>query len=487
MKKAGLVLLFVLFACLVGFAQEPAELDVSKNATLPYAHLYQVFQSFGNKQVAPHVRLITKIKSKSPDIAVSDIILYIDSKNGRIPVKIDKKGLFDFPCNEGLLEENPAVIANQPKGSLDLLALVTFEKQAGKKEEIKYSEVMLPITLGLHLQQQAGEAGKNAEGLYFKFTGKADPGKHLVINSKDGDLILRPDDNGLMLVPFKPKFFIEDPLVLFPKAGASFFDFKFSATKEGKKRSVREKEDLSKEKQDKINEDLSNWFTYYYLHPQPGLISVMLQKMESSEMLKDANAQSPVVGFFSVLFQKNEDITLGILQDSLELNYRLRHLLWTAFWLADTSSVKKHFKTIQNNCGNMDQIRIETLLSKKPFKIEKKDIEAPSELDMLWGAFFASGEGKYVERIISVLPWAKEDDIEKLIVGGAANWSLASNSTQHPKVLEICKEEGKEATGVLKDLLEKIIAEAEGKQPESDRSQEIIEKLKKISKDSVTP
>jgi hypothetical protein len=46
-------------------------------------------------------------------------------------------------------------------------------------------------------------------------------------------------------------------------------------------------------------------------------------------------------------------------------------------------------------------------------------------LDALWGRYFATGSSAPVERIAEALPWSEvKGDVGRLLVGGAAKWSL---------------------------------------------------------------
>ena len=83
-------------------------------------------------------------------------------------------------------------------------------------------------------------------------------------------------------------------------------------------------------------------------------------------------------------------------------------------------------------------------------------------LDALWGNFMATGDNAPVVRIISALPWIHvRGDVPRLLVGGAARWSLISNAIQHQPVMAVCRRElasqPKEVEGVLRE----VIAEAE--------------------------
>jgi len=91
-----------------------------------------------------------------------------------------------------------------------------------------------------------------------------------------------------------------------------------------------------------------------------------------------------------------------------------------------------------------------------------KTISDPSVLDLLWGRFFGSGDERCVQRIISVLPWLQDrSNATKMLVGGAAQWSLTSNAMQHQRVMEICRREVATQPDEIKMVLREIIHRAE--------------------------
>jgi hypothetical protein len=84
-------------------------------------------------------------------------------------------------------------------------------------------------------------------------------------------------------------------------------------------------------------------------------------------------------------------------------------------------------------------------------------------LDLLWGAFFATGRPEYIARIIECLPWTLKNPQENALefaIGRAAEWSLQANARKHPRILAICKSELEKQTGDTRQLLSKLILEA---------------------------
>ena len=64
--------------------------------------------------------VVLRMEPAATNIATTNVILYIDAKAGKIPVKIESDGAFTVPMNNDLLAENPWLITNQPRGSMKL-------------------------------------------------------------------------------------------------------------------------------------------------------------------------------------------------------------------------------------------------------------------------------------------------------------------------------------------------------------------------------
>ena len=85
-------------------------------------------------------------------------------------------------------------------------------------------------------------------------------------------------------------------------------------------------------------------------------------------------------------------------------------------------------------------------------------VEEGRTLDMLWGYYLATGAYQPVQRILSALPWADDkNDMEKLLVGSMAKWTLASNAAKNQGLLEMYKTEAKLAPEKLAKPLKEVI------------------------------
>lgn len=87
--------------------------------------------------------------------------------------------------------------------------------------------------------------------------------------------------------------------------------------------------------------------------------------------------------------------------------------------------------------------------------------QGPWVLDALWGNFMATGNAEPVARIMEALPWLDaKGEARKLLVAGAARWSLTSYAKQHKKVMAICESEIKTQPPAVQVKLKSVISGA---------------------------
>ena len=91
------------------------------NAIIPYkamADLYQIASSADQSKLMVQVFIASTNKA----VRATNILLTIQSASqGKIPVTVSTNGrIIDFPHRQELVRENPSILANQPKGTLNL-------------------------------------------------------------------------------------------------------------------------------------------------------------------------------------------------------------------------------------------------------------------------------------------------------------------------------------------------------------------------------
>lgn len=184
--------------------------------------------------------------------------------------------------------------------------------------------------------------------------------------------------------------------------------------------------------------DASQWSTFYYQKPEPNRLPDFIKYMSKSGVLDNRNALPPIFGFLSGAFRNNPSKVASWIDQLSSLKEQHLGVVILGLWYAALPESQKMTYAILNKHPKLKP-NFEFLYNGAPMTIEQISLEqGPWVLDALWGKFMATGDSAPVERIISALPWADvKGDIDRLLVGGAARWSLTSNAIQHKQVLSV--------------------------------------------------
>jgi hypothetical protein len=214
-------------------------------------------------------------------------------------------------------------------------------------------------------------------------------------------------------------------------------------------------------------------FPTYYLQPWPEKVESYLQLMDEQDAANVQKSYGSVVGFMAELFRQHPEKTqqwLGSLRFSRNTQTALVHALWMAGRQDDAKSAALAYQWSEQQISALESAirRIPDISALSP--------DTGNELDMLWGAFFASGNKAYVERILLAYharasnPNIDTKDIflvartmgarlkhpaavdeiknlrkrypddqaaQALILAATALWALGANARQYERVLEI--------------------------------------------------
>jgi hypothetical protein len=212
----------------------------------------------------------------------------------------------------------------------------------------------------------------------------------------------------------------------------------------------------------KSPEEVSKWMTHYYEHPNVNKVYDAIEYMSNSDMLAHKKSHAPTFGFLSGIFQTNKEKTKTLVDKFYFLKKMPKDILINGIWYANLPKSKDIvYQILEKNSKLKDSF--DYLYKESPVNVVNIPFEkGPWVLDALWGYFMSTGKKEPVVRVIEVLKWSDaKDDIDKLVVGVAAKWSLTSNAIQHKKVLNICKEEIKKQPKDIGKKLEEIIKLAE--------------------------
>lgn len=208
---------------------------------------------------------------------------------------------------------------------------------------------------------------------------------------------------------------------------------------------------------------LSAWMTFYYMHPQPELMVQALLFADKQGLLT-GDAAAPMQAFSSRVFAQNPDKVKDWFTQLGQLSETGKTLVITSIWWSNTKEGKELLDSITAQLPDKPKAEFKKQIDKSPPEVDKMEIESPDVLDMLWACYSATGDERYVKRLLSVLAWSGTDskDLPKMLIVSAARWSLMSNLEQHPKVKEIC-DSVKKQDADLKPYIEKLEEEQAAK------------------------
>ena len=195
----------------------PAQPQSPTNAFGPYNRLDDIFQPISAVDPAK-LQIHVFISSTNKSVHPSDIRLTIHSATqGLIPVPVKTNGqIVNFPDTKELRRENPAIIANQPKGSLYLF----FTIQIPPSDDLTFPYRRLGDSvaeMNKSIRAQAGWAlsllAPKVQGVIFLFP-RSSAGKATVeIDSAAGRKQYTADKHGVIKLKLANPLLAENPQV----------------------------------------------------------------------------------------------------------------------------------------------------------------------------------------------------------------------------------------------------------------------------------
>lgn len=210
------------------------------------------------------------------------------------------------------------------------------------------------------------------------------------------------------------------------------------------------------------------WINGYRHKPEPEHLPVAIQALSKYGAFRDPESCGVYVGFVSGVIGANPELAGDLIAKSFPINPEdhwvmvraiansglphWKHLLAEHAYRMPTRRVMIA-KYLDGSLPTLNDTQPQKPLStndkiKRMFSGEKPPVPAvdwkldasPEVLDMLWGKYFATGDYGPVLRIVGMLPFSKDNEnVDKLTLGAMAKYTLASNSSRNPDLLEMVK------------------------------------------------
>jgi len=174
-------------------------------------------------------------------------------------------------------------------------------------------------------------------------------------------------------------------------------------------------------------DELGTFMTDYHQHPEPDRVDAAIRFLGKNGL--DAEHTLATSGFFAIVLARHPDHARG----------------WLALARKQPGNIGKALKTA-------------AMISTDPYRWAAARNDAPELNDFCWAAFFASGDARYVERILAALAHLDErTDMKLYLAAATAQWSLASNARQHDAVRTIVEKAHALAKAPLDQALEQVL------------------------------
>lgn len=149
----------------------------------------------------------------------------------------------------------------------------------------------------------------------------------------------------------------------------------------------------------------------YYENPRPAMIEDLIEALRVNRIFERSEARPPYIGYFSEVFSANPD----------------RLARWREVIARQSEPTKGVLESAQSVKDKGGVLTI--------------DGHSAAIGDMYWGAFFATGEARFISKLIEQLRYYDERaEFELFMAGAAAKWSLSSNARSHARVRAILEE-----------------------------------------------
>jgi hypothetical protein len=209
----------ILRRCL-GFLLLAPNLAPGEDARLPYHEIYRVEKAqMELSRAHTNLALVLQMRSTEPGVKYSEISASIEAKSGPIPVPIGPDGVFSVPVRDDLLAEDPWILVNQPRGTMELKwragLAPSFARQMTNAAH--YGPLMRAVRECEDVQESMRQYFPNssrltAMGLRLTFRSAA-IAPAVILHTKAGDRKLEANALRELIIPLDGDLVEEDPLM----------------------------------------------------------------------------------------------------------------------------------------------------------------------------------------------------------------------------------------------------------------------------------
>ena len=188
------------------------------------------------------------------------------------------------------------------------------------------------------------------------------------------------------------------------------------------------------------SEHILRWINNYRLRPEPGKLPAAVKAMSDLGVFREMDTAGIYVGFMAGVLNANPKRAEELVSKMYPMPPEDQVAIVRAIAYSDLPDWKDLMLKFIERMPARKTLIDRFVFGKQP-TLRQMELDAgTTPLDTLWGFYFATGSTDPILRIISVLPWAKDqNNVERLTIGSMAKLSLATNASRDKELLDTLK------------------------------------------------
>ncbi|MDR3527677.1 MAG: hypothetical protein P4L57_10380 [Rhizomicrobium sp.] len=198
---------------------------------------------------------------------------------------------------------------------------------------------------------------------------------------------------------------------------------------------------------------VGHWMTYYYVDKDVSQVGAYVHWLAASDFSKSPNSVMPMTSFLAAVFVDNPTRVRGWVAD-VAPNSAAKNVIERALWLSGHADL---IKDVFHDAPDY--------VAQQPASFATLPLTTPGSWDVMWSAFFATGNTAYPARLVDFLDahvsFSANEKVDAVFHRTVA-WSLMANAGQHELILRMLRQEAQKRSGPVQQTLKAMVARIDG-------------------------
>jgi hypothetical protein len=203
-----------------------------------------------------------------------------------------------------------------------------------------------------------------------------------------------------------------------------------------------------------------DWLKQYHSNPKPSAVPTFLSVSANEGFLRRPQYSALLVGFLSQIFRQNEPLINQWLDDFNKFSGQERQVIACSLLVSGSPTGRTYLE--RSSAGPITSGRDQSTHcdSSQGLDLLAVKVESGAAINLLWGAFFATGNAEFIRRIASVLPQEASSRRELRLLAFAAELTLTTNARNHPTVMKACDDMASSSDTDIGRLMKRVVTNA---------------------------